>query len=105
MTLSPDDLRLLEVALQTLLPSDSEAEFAIVRGFVSRTADRFPDQYRTGLILLREHGFEGLEASERIAMPERLEGHPSLALMAQHAVEGFYTSPLGFGAVGFRVTA
>lgn len=98
--LSPDELRTLEAALGRIVPFDSD-----VRAFVLGRVTLQPELYRAGLAVLGSRRFAERGPEERDAILLELEGHPSIALMMQHAIEGFYTSPAGFADVGFRVTA
>lgn len=98
--LSPQELRTLDAALQRIVPL-SEA----VRRFVLQRAEERSDLYRAGLALLDGRRFAERTASEQDAVLTEFEGHPSIVLIVQHAVEGYYTSPEGMADVGFRVTA
>ena len=98
--LSPAELRTLDAALERIVPFDEE-----VRSFVLGRATLQTDLYRSGLVVLERRAFAERSAAERDAILSDLEGHPSIALMMQHAVEGFYTSAAGMADVGFRVTA
>lgn len=98
--LSLDELRTLDAALERIVPFDGD-----VRAFVFGRVTLQPDLYRAGLSVLAGRAFAERSPSDRDAILLDLEGHPSIALMMQHAIEGFYTSPAGLADVGFRVTA
>lgn len=105
--LSDDEFRTLDAALDRIVPPDRDlgAVAASVGDYARGRAAAMTDLYRTGLILLQARGFDALDPDAQDAVLRELEGHPSIALIVQHAIEGYYTSEAGFAAVGFRVTA
>ncbi len=100
--LSDSELRLLDLALGRILPVD---DGDAMRAYVRERAALQPDLYRAGLLVLASRGFSDLDDAEQTRTLTELEGHPSIALLIQHAAEGYYTSLAGYEAVGFRVTA
>ena len=98
--LSPTELRTLDAALERIVPFDED-----VRAFVLGRAAAQPELYQAGLALLAGWGFADRSPEGQDDVLTEMEGHPSIALIMQHAIEGFYTSPAGFSDVGFRVTA
>ena len=108
LPLRPDETQLLQSFLDCVIPPDHDPG-AVEAGVLSFIEERFeanPDLYRSGLMLLADRGLDRLSASEREAVVTELEGHPTIAMMISHAIEGYYAGPQSAGAqaVGFRVT-
>jgi hypothetical protein len=105
--LSADELRTLDAALDRIVPPDRDpgAIAAGVGDYARGRAAVMTGLYRAGIILLQARGFADLSPDAQDAVLLELEGHPSIALIVQHAIEGYYTSEAGLLTVGFRVTA
>ncbi|RYG24402.1 gluconate 2-dehydrogenase subunit 3 family protein [bacterium] len=108
LSLRPDEISILKAFLDTVIPPDHDpgAVEAGVTAFVQERLQSNFELYRSGLMVLADRGFVRLDSAGRREVIERLEGHPTVAMMISHAIEGYYAGPESAGAkaVGFRVT-
>lgn len=116
--LSSSETTTLFAVLDRIVPKDdypSATELGVPE-FIRRRFEARPelvDLYRAGLMVLDARGFVGLTPVDQDAVLADLEGHPSLATIIQHTIEGYYADPGNGGnlgeasweMVGFRVTA
>jgi hypothetical protein len=108
LPLRPDEVQLLQAFLESVIPPDHDpgAGEAGVLSSIEERIEANIDLYRSGLMLLADRGFSRLSPPEREAVLAEIEGHPTIAMMISHAIEGYYAGPQSAGAraVGFRVT-
>lgn len=110
MALKERQLIILRAALARMVPADQDPGAVEVGAevFIQGVVHERPewlDVYLAGLQSLDELGFLELTSEQQDACLQRLESQgPFVGLLAQHAIEAFYTSQVGLEMVGFQVT-
>lgn len=109
MAFTEPQLIILRAALARMVPADQDQGAVEVGAevFVQGVIHERPEWlevYLGGLQSLDELGFSELTPEQQDACLQRLESQgPIVGLLAQHAIEAFYTSRVGLEMVGFQV--